>query len=377
MRLRDLRRELQAAGIDTSSCFDRESMLELLEANREALASGHTPAAEPQAGGAALEPEVVVGPGTGSAAPPPGVVEVPLIDMGDFVAVDLAVGPQGTPARFVLDTGGPSVVNIQATSFLNTEQVYDTARRLKIGEGAALPPEVEVLSLGQASLGGLDCGELLAVLMGVPTPMGCCGFLGLDFLRTLHWEIDLPARRARVAPAGGAPVPFDLCGLKRVPLRTVKPAAGIEEAPEVLGVDLEVRRKGAMPSAAQAGSSSLMAGMARCTGVVGLSSAATACSPATVEQLQLGPGELRAPRHTVTGLVAGGGMDLQQASVTLVLGEAPEGPVEVEADIFVGHPGLEQAGFDADAPVAFLGLDVLCRSRMVFSLASGSLWLSP
>lgn len=373
LRPRELRRELDAAGVNTAGCFDRESLLELLE-DSGVVARLVGVAAPDSIEGSTAEAAVaqVVGE-EGADALTIGCGEVPLYAADGYIAVDLVVGPGEQTARFMLDTGGPTVIGVEAAPRIFNTPVFDKAKRALYAGGGELPRGAQLLSLGRTTIGRLNCGELLALLVEMPLPPGCCGLLGLDFLQRFHWELDMPGRWLRVAPAS-APVPFDLSGLRRVSLQKLKASNGVLDNMYFLGTPLEFRRrKSSEDSPMTEETAAMLGGTTRCIAAVDFGSV-SACSPATARLLGLSGDELRTAGKQIIG-PNGAPVTVQEASLTLAIGEEPEGPVVVDAEVFVGHPAFEKVAFAVEN-AAILGLDVLGRKRLVLSPQLGALWLA-
>lgn len=348
-----MRHALEGAGVSTQGRFDRESLLELLALDGvEARIAARL-----------------------AEANPPDAVEVPLhmvtsvdhfgiqADGDRYVAVDLAVGPAGVPARLVLDTGAShTVIREEAARRFGA---LDLAVNVSAQGGTGVQARgMRLVSLGRVALGSLDCGsmQVVATQGPLPVPPGCSGLLGLDFLRRLHLDLDVAGRRAVVAPAGGSPVPFDVSGLRLVPLQPLRAGTGFE----LLATALRLQR----PRGEAAAST-------RCLAVVDLGAPFTICSQATASALGLAAAELRSSGRVVSGL-DGNPMFVREADLTLTIGESPDGPVEIEAEVIVGDlPVFQALGLTSAAPVAILGLDVLGRSRCVASPALGRIWMAP
>lgn len=352
LRLRDLKQVMGAAGLDVVGCVDRESLLELLAkegAVERVLASAAAAASRTKA--SIVEVPLTVGPPT-----------------SPYITIDLTLGPNDAQARFMVDTGAPftCVANSSVMSLGGS-----LASRMATADwGERLPAGAQLLSLGSVKLGGLDCGELLVVPVEMPLPPGCCGLLSLDFLRRFDWEFDIPRKRARVCvtPAGCAvdPAMLGLQGLRRVPLETMRTTmAGSSMAIQFLSAPLQLV---GMSAASEDVSS-------QCTAVLDLGSV-TACSPGAVAPLSLTDADYTGAGKQLQG-PSGAPQFVREAALMLKLGDGPDGPCEMFADVCVGHPALQKLGLTADTPFVILGLDVLGRSRIVFSPRTSSLWMSP
>lgn len=352
LKTRELRRALEAAGVSTRGCFDRESLLEVLARDGvEELVSKRL------------------------AGTPSGAVEIPIhlvrsvdqygikADADSYAAVDLAVGPGGIPGRFVLDTGASHTIIREDAAQRFGAQDMDVPVSAQGGTGVQAGG-MRLVGLGRASLGTLDCGAVQAVATRghIPVPPECAGLLGLDFLRRFDWALDVPQRRVLVAPAtSGGAAPFDVSGLRLVPLQPLQAASGFE----LLAVPLRVQRPRGSPGAG-----------ARCLAVVDLGAPFSICSQATAAALGLADSELRSTGKVVSGL-DGNPMFVREATLLLSVGEGPDGPVELEAEVIVGDlPVFQALGLTSAAPIAILGLDVLGRARCAAALASRRLWLA-
>jgi len=182
-------------------------------------------------------------------------------------------------------------------------------------------------------------------------------------MRGYDWELDVPKRRARVAPAGKGKAAFGVAGLHLVPLQTLRAATGFQ----LLSCSLQIRRAGTAPGAAGT----------TCLAVLDHGAPFTICSQATATALGLGDRELRNTGKVVSGM-DGNPMPVREATFVLAVGGSPAGTVEVEAEVVVGDLPIFQAlGLTPSSPVAILGLDVLGRSRHLTLPAAGELWLQP
>lgn len=185
LRVKDMRRYMEAAGMNVAGCFDKESLLDLLDA--EGGADRWLQATESQ------------------------VDEVPLRVADDYMAIDIALGKKGTVGRFVIDTCSP---------YTMISPGWSTALGGVIVPGS---PNGE-RGFGPSKIGKLSIGDFQAVAVTTDLPPDCCGILSLDFLRKFDWDFDVPAERVRIStvpPALGAdaPLPFDLEGLSRASLK--------------------------------------------------------------------------------------------------------------------------------------------------------------
>jgi len=346
LRTRDLRRKLSEAGLNVTGCFDRESLLELLEADGavERVLDGPQAEVDEQ-----------------------NVAEVPLLDSDGYIALDLTVGGSSTPARFMIDTGAPvTVIDHRMITTLGAQRALSDN---VLPSGLKLPPGAHVYSLGNARLGSLALGEVHVLPVEMPLPAGCCGLLSLDFLKGFDWELDRVQGKARVAAAPAdpsSPPPFDVEGLRRVPLQQVRAtASGLDM--QLLAAPAQLTHAGVVLRSADG------AGTISCSAVLDFGSI-TAISTGLGQALGLKVEDLRNAARQVMG-PSGTAEFVQETTLTLALDDGKPDPPNVTADIYVGHPAFQKLGFSSETPIAILGLDVLGRSRFVFSPHSSALWV--
>lgn len=347
MRVKDLKQALGRAGLDVSGCFDRESLSELLapEGTAERVVASLQAAAE---------------------AAKPKIFEVPLIvEENAYIALDLKLGPNGTVARFMVDTSTPFTTILEGW-----------AKSLgAAGVRGASPPQV---TLGAARLGELDCGEFRAVPVEMAVPPDCCGVLSLDWLSGFDWEFDMKNCRARVAKAStdnAAVMPFEVEELRKVPLE-LKVAknlgmGGLEI--KLLKAPVKMGRQGA--AAAEMLLGSLGTFSVGCEAYF-LFASVSACSKDAAEALALG-GEDYPGKGKQIKTPGGQVQTFQDYGLSLAIGDGPDGPVMANAEVCVDHPGLQKLAFTPGVPTAILGLDILSRSQVVFSPREMCIWLQP
>jgi predicted aspartyl protease len=122
--------------------------------------------------------------------------------IGSLVIVPLEV--DGTPGRFLLDTGaGASVI---ARAFV--EKLGLTARGAMEARGAAGSETAAFVDVGRIAVPGVELRDQTVVtvaLRGVADAVGTPidGILGYDFLSRFAVEIDYAARRLGLFPSGG------------------------------------------------------------------------------------------------------------------------------------------------------------------------------
>ena len=82
-------------------------------------------------------------------------------------------------------------------------------------------------------LGKIELGpcEMASVEGELPIPLGCCGILGLDFLKLFDWDFNVEAEEAEVATVPRdlkGPVPFDLEGMHVATIMKVRLPTGLD-----------------------------------------------------------------------------------------------------------------------------------------------------
>ena len=181
LKTRELRRLLDAAGVNTRGCFDRESLLNILDQDPAILSRCKAL----QSGGETSSQAVQV---TLHKSKDEGFGPGGLVSDGDhYMSIDLEIGKK--LARFVLDTGA-------SHSVMRDKDVHKFAgRRLNIPVtaqgGTGLQQGLGLASLGEVSIGGLVCGPLQVITTPGDLPgSDSSGILGLDFLSQVVLQLD-------------------------------------------------------------------------------------------------------------------------------------------------------------------------------------------
>jgi len=346
LRVRELKRALGLAGLDVSGCFDKESLFELLQPE-------------------GVTDRVLASLAAAAEAATPKACGVPLIvEQDTYLALDLKLGLSSVVARFMIDISTPftTITNSMAQSLGGT-----------LVQGTN-PPQV---TLGSAYLGELDCGEFRAVPVMMALPPDCCGVLSLDFLSRFDWEFDIQKCYAKIAKVPGdkaVAVPFDVGELRKVPVefKSAKNMSMGGMEIKLLKTPLKLGRQGALAADMLLGT--LGAFSVACEAYI-LFASVSACSAEAAKALALG-GEDYPGQGKQIKTPGGKVQTFQDYSLSLAIGDGPEGPVAVNAQVCVDHPGLQKIGFTGGTPTAILGLDILGRSRIVFSPREMCLWLS-
>lgn len=398
---RELRRELGALGLSTRGCIDRESLLEVLESpaavqallgDRQPATSGSkerkkrggaargfgSPRGEEGAGATPAAPgQKLQGPeaaASQAAAPPAspkeGSTRIPIyvttgVDQyglgatsGRVICLDINLSFGSSPGRFVLDSVTHySMIKASVAQNLSARDVGipEWAR----GSGSA-SYEVRQVNLGPAWLGNLACGNLqLASVAGeLPIPAGTCGILGLDFLRLFDWDIDVVRESAEVstAPFAGGPVPFDVDGMRVVPLMKVRLPTGID----LLACPVTLQHAGRGDAAVD------------CMGIADLAVARSICNQAALDHLGVA---VKCTDDASEGTVPDG-PGVAEVAMQFAIGTGPDGPAHVQATAAVGNLEVfESMGLASTFPAVILGPDVLCCSRLIISTRLNSIWL--
>eukprot|EP00929_Paragymnodinium_shiwhaense_P033104 TRINITY_DN18241_c0_g1_i1.p1 TRINITY_DN18241_c0_g1~~TRINITY_DN18241_c0_g1_i1.p1 ORF type:complete len:467 (-),score=65.83 TRINITY_DN18241_c0_g1_i1:211-1611(-) len=361
LRVRDLRQTLQAAGIRTEGCFDKDSLLDLLKSDSNtALVAQHLAGGAPAGGQGSTK------------TPKPGVQEFALhfvkgadefgvkADDDRYVTLDISIGAAGTATRFVLDTGASNtVLRDDAALRLNAQTlpVPVTAQGATGMQGG-----MRLVSVGRAMLGSFDCGEMQAVAtQTVPVPFTCAGLLGLDFIRKFDWQLDIPRAVGAVTATGTGQSAFPVQGMSLLPLQEMCAASGFR----LLATPLWLSKPGAPANQ-----------YAYCLAVVDFGAPMTICSQATAAQLGLQESDLRSTGRAVVGL-DGNAMFVRETHLALTVGEDKTGPVKQNMEVIVGDlPIFGVWGLEASTPVAVLGLDFFQNSRVVMQPNGNQLWMT-
>lgn len=273
------------------------------------------------------------------------------------ITLELQVGETASTCRFLLDT-------VSKHSIIRADKAADlSAIDLGVPSWASSADGVRQLSLGDALLGTLDCGELkIASIEGdLPVPSGACGILGLDFLQLFDWDLDVEneVAVAVTAPEDGlGPVPFNLDGMRIVPLMLCSLLGGVK----LLSCSTEFRLR----------ESDQQNMYVDCMTIADLGATCTICNSIVLTKLGIGS----VGSNKVSNRKGFATAKIQQANMQLAIGTGPDGPVTLEAMVSVGDVEIfETLGLPFGVPAAILGPDVLCRSRLILSPRLRSIWL--
>jgi len=382
LRLRELRRELAALGLSTEGRVDREALLELLETQgASALLMAHRSAISPHMGDPTKIPKI---PRKPACSPHPGSATVPIHMMRSadqygvkagstrVMTVDLECGWGVHPTRFVLDTVcDNSLIKASVADAL----AADDRGRPEWAEGSDPKLKIRQVCLHASFLGDLNCGilEMASIKGKLPVPLGVAGILGMDFLRLFDWDIDLVkgTASATTAPEDGmGPVPYDLAGMRMVPLTPVR-LPGLRE---LLACPIKLR----VPGGSEVD----------CMGIADLCASSSMMNTAVAHNLGLtGPPKphvQKAPERPKKKEGKRGFATpepeqepaFQQTRMEFDIGVGKQGPVKVETDVTYGDIEVfNNMGLAYNWPAAVLGPDALCRSRLIISTRLKSIWL--
>merc|ERR1712008_156460 len=215
--------------------------------------------------------------------------------------------------------------------------------------------KVRQVNLGLAFLGELNCGELqVATAKDVKpaVPDAACGSLGRDFMSLFDWDLNFVKQTAEVATAPKNcldPLPFDLdADMRMLRLAPVKLPA------QCLACVMEIQQLDGDRSD----------DLVSITCLIDFRAPLTVCNRACVKRL--GIKARRRADHSS-----------QTFQAKMLIGEDPDRPRWVKAPITFGVDRQIDLfkGIDEDWPTLILGLDVLCRSRLVFSERLRGIWM--
>lgn len=348
LKTRELRRLLDAAGANTRGCFDRESLLDILDQDPailsrcKALQSGE---ASPEAVQVTLHKSKDEGLGPG------GIVS----DGDHYMSIDLEIGKK--LARFVLDTGA-------SHSVMRDKDVQKFGgRRLNIPVtaqgGTGLQQGLGLASLGEVSIGGLVCGPLQVITTTGELPgSDSSGILGLDFLLQVVLQLDFRRSCLKLGLSKHLPNLASIVKYLGLQDMTQVPLQKLPGNSELFGTPLRLK-------------SSKGRAEVQCLGVIDLGAPFTVCSKATALALGLPKSELKNSGKFVTGM---DGNPVEVVSARLKLAAAT---LEVETEVFIGDLPIFQAlGVAVQSPIVILGLDVMQhRGRVAMATSLQTLWM--
>ncbi|CAE8638300.1 unnamed protein product [Polarella glacialis] len=368
LRVRDLKRELTALGLQTEGCVDRDSLLELLERQAPAVllrrpseASVSRPTAE-----VVETPKPITFPRNKDHWTHSRIFMKTYEDQrvlasagsSKVITLDLQIGT--TAVRFMVDMASRhSVIKTIIAKRISAVDVGKPAW----ASAEARSKGIRQVSLGKVWFGNLDCGplELAAVSEGIQTPMGCAGILGLDFLAGFDWEFDVANERVRAFRIMKGALPFDVSSMISVPLQKVRLPTGAD----LLGCRMEVRRPGR----------SLEEPGGCCMAFPDMAAPRTMCTWAAVSALNIKePDKATSLDGSILAASASEHQRCQTADLHLRL-TIGDGHVETLACV-----GDAEAFKDLELltwPSAILGTDVLFRERFILSVRLSMIWLSP
>lgn len=347
LKTRELRRLLNAAGANTRGCFDRESLLDILDQDPailsrcKALQSGETSEAV----------QVTLHKSKDEGLGPGGIVS----DGDNYMSIDLEIGKK--LARFVLDTGA-------SHSVMRDKDVQKFGgRRLNIPVtaqgGTGLQQGLGLASLGEVSIGGLVCGPLQVVTTPGELPgSGSSGILGLDFLSQVVLQLDFRRNCLKLGLSKHLPDVASVVKYLGLQDMTQVPLQKLPGNSELFGTPLRLK-------------SSEGRAEVQCLGVIDLGAPFTVCSKATALALGLPKSELKNSGKFVTGM---DGNPVEVVSARLKLAATT---LEVETEVFIGDLPIFQAlGVAVQSPIVILGLDVMQHTgRVAMATSLQTLWM--
>lgn len=370
METDELKSELESLGLRTDTCIDKEAMIEILL--REGLGAVERDMVLRRVGRHDVEsrsiPKEVA-----SAFPwrktmgrkkrvtvrfftPTGVHQYGL-ENKRVIVIEVGIGM--TDGRFVVDT-------VAQANRISPEVAQTVGCRDEGTPDWMDPFTVDKYSIRNVSFSQMGWIDGLAAAnpnkgfccttlpFRFPKPPNTCGTVGIELLQRFDWDFDFEKSAVKVCVTpkrqplrSQKPVPFDLTGMKLLPVSTVKLPVPL------LACVVELRHAN-------------RDGWLCLTGIVDLAAPCTMCNRAVAQRLGI---ETRSSADELH----------KTFQVEMLLGDGPDGPVRMKAPIVVGVDEdikrFEELGLAKDWPTLLLGNDVLCRSRMIFSHRLQSLWL--
>lgn len=341
LRAGELKLRLRERGVDTADVFEKDELVRLLVA---AEARAPAPAARAPAGLPLLRYGTKQGYGGLQTAADKKLYRGFAVQLPDL----------GMQIPFVLDSASSSSLISPAL-----------AARLKRGStGATVTGSsatgsltgLRQVSLGRASIGGVPCGALDAVVMELPLADDeRVGLLGLDMLRRLDVDLRFADGAALAYPVGGfarAGAP-DHGGRPLRPVRCAQSARGLLTCEVRLGTPWRADVR--LTAIVDSGSPTTIANWAAAN-AAGISRADARLSP-TAAMMGASGEPVRIAEAGATVQLGGSGAERR---VTLSIADLP---------IFAA---LGQAA----EPALIVGLDVVGADRLVLSVGTGAMWVA-
>merc|ERR1712008_71167 len=257
------------------------------------------------------------------------------------MAILVEVGIASTDARFMVDT-------VSQASRIRAEVAY-TMKAKEEGAPSWMDPFVaakyHITDVSFPSMGWIGkmpaanpkTGFRLTTLpFKFPMPAGACGVVGIEFLKRLDWDFNFGTRKVDVAVTpkreplrSQKPVPFDLTGMKVLPVSTVHLPVPLLACP------VELRHND---------------GWLYLTGIIDLAAPCTMCNRIVAKRLGIDP--------------RSGADELHKTfQVEMLMGDGADGPVRMNAAVVVGVDNdikrFKEFGLAEDWPTVLLGPDVL------------------
>jgi len=274
------------------------------------------------------------------------------------MAILIEVGISDTMSRFMVDTvAQASRINPEVAHMLRAQEEgvpswMDTFTAAKYNITNVKFPQMGWI--GTMPITNPKTGFRLTTLpFRFPMPAGACGAVGIEVLKRMDWDFNFGTREVDVAVTpkreplrSQKPVPFDMTGMRVLPVSTVHLPVPLLACP------VELRHA--------------FGGWLYLTGIIDLAAPCTMCNRVVAKRL---------------GIDTNSGADELHKTfqVELLMGDGPDGPVRMKAAVVAGVDNdikrFEELGLAEDWPTVLLGPDVLCRSRMIFSHRLQSLWL--
>jgi len=400
LKARDLRKELSELGLNCEGRVDKDSLLDLLEAQgpeailhppqKEKKKEKETNQKQKNPFNEEKKPPTAAKPEVGKAAEARifmlrAVSQFPVDPHSAtrIITVDLEVGM--SPLRFVVDTA--SYHSIMKESLAQNLFQARFEGEPEWAQESAPGMGIRQVAISKAFLadGKIPCGEVKVATMpgDIPdVPTGTAGILGLDFVSLFDWDFDILNEKVKISSAPKdrrAPVPFDVDGMIPVSLTQIVTPTG-------------AKLYACNVKAASAGDDIEDPSVRFIQGLADLAAPHTLCNKAAAKFLRP-KASAKAQKKKATGF----GESVAMATSKKSSGQKKRTSKKTEqVDIVLGigkkgsrlavREGKAWAGGALEAfevmgltewPTVLLGGDVLAQERIVLSFRQNKMWLPP